>query len=611
MSRTNPVTGVVQPHWGIDLVGWSTVVSPANGTIIFAGYNGGEGNSIHIRGDNGDVYKLFHNARFLRTGGRVSQGEGVAIMGTTGQSTGVHCHFQTHPGGGQAINPRVYMGAGSGAGTGSADLNAGQRTVGASVCNRRTQPTSQSALAGDPLQPGTVGNFVGWIHGETVSGNNVWYKGTSGHWFWSGAFVEGANGTGLANLNASTPPALSAGQRRATTSLNGRSQPNTSGSINQTLEPGTAGDFNGWITGEAVEGESRWLRGAHSGDWFWLGGLEPKNTDGLPDLNTGTPPPAGTTRTVGAGGSNGRSAPNTSAAIKQTLAPGTVGEFNGWTVGQEVEGNSTWFHGAISGDWFWSGGFTSTSTDGLPKIDTTTPTDPPPVNPNPVTPDNPRGLPVYAPVYPGAKIGLVAPLGDGSRLTKGNPAVAVPEVGIDRYIIHHTATTVDQADWFSYKNDRSSCPTFYMRADGSVLEFIRPKFKPAATGPEWNYRSLATETLNATSGPAWLVTDAQAESHAQIIAWLASYDGKELDGIPVRFKIDLTHVITHKEALPGTECPGPNLQSRIPSIVARAKVIYAEKYAPTTPVDPPPVDMVEVPRKALEAVIEVLQGFLR
>lgn len=124
--RTHPVTGAPSTmHYGIDLVGWSLIKSPCNGTIIFAGYNGGAGNEVRIRADNGDVFRLLHNKSFIRTGGRVAQGENVAVMGTTGSSTGVHCHEETRPGGGNAINPRTYYNlanAGTPAGGGGTPL---------------------------------------------------------------------------------------------------------------------------------------------------------------------------------------------------------------------------------------------------------------------------------------------------------------------------------------------------------------------------------------------------------------------------------------------------------------------------------------------------------
>lgn len=109
--RTHPVTG--QPdtfHSGIDLVGWSTNVSPVNGRITRASWFGGYGNCIDVTAANGDVFRIGHNARLLvGYGDYVSAGQAVAIMGTTGNSTGVHTHFETRPGGGSTINPRDYM----------------------------------------------------------------------------------------------------------------------------------------------------------------------------------------------------------------------------------------------------------------------------------------------------------------------------------------------------------------------------------------------------------------------------------------------------------------------------------------------------------------------
>ena len=202
-----------------------------------------------------------------------------------------------------------------------------------------------------------------------------------------------------------------------------------------------------------------------------------------------------------------------------------------------------------------------------------------------VDPDNPRGLPEYDPVYERAVRGLEAPLGftdcanprnRANRDTAGSDGHVVRPV-IDRFIIHHTGTTADQLDFLSRCNKRSSAPTFYLRNDGSVIELIRPSAKPSATGADWNWRSVAVETLNASGAPEYAVTEAQLEELAQMIAWLATFDGKSLDGVPVSFTIDRAHVISHREAWSGTECPGPYLQSRLDDIVARAQQIFGDR----------------------------------
>lgn len=128
MARKNPVTGIVQPHYGIDLVGFDAIISPVTGVVTFAGYNGGAGNEVRIKEDGtGDVIRLLHNrALNVRSGQRVNQGNTVAWMGSTGQSTGPHSHEETRPGGGNAINPRDWYArrnGGSPAGGGGTPIN--------------------------------------------------------------------------------------------------------------------------------------------------------------------------------------------------------------------------------------------------------------------------------------------------------------------------------------------------------------------------------------------------------------------------------------------------------------------------------------------------------
>lgn len=74
---------------------------------------------------------------------------------------------------------------------------ASQRRVSKKI-NRRIGSPSTKAKTGTPLQPGTIGNFVGFIRGENVGGNNIWLKGTSGDYFHSANF-EGTH-KGLPDL---------------------------------------------------------------------------------------------------------------------------------------------------------------------------------------------------------------------------------------------------------------------------------------------------------------------------------------------------------------------------------------------------------------------------
>lgn len=117
--RWHPIQNIWKMHDGIDLVGWSTIVSPVSGLVIFASYSGGYGNLVKVRAANGDEHWMAHNARFLvNKGAWVSQGQALAIMGTTGASTGIHSHYEIHPKGGRAVSPRDYIASANAASAG-------------------------------------------------------------------------------------------------------------------------------------------------------------------------------------------------------------------------------------------------------------------------------------------------------------------------------------------------------------------------------------------------------------------------------------------------------------------------------------------------------------
>lgn len=226
----------------------------------------------------------------------------------------------------------------------------------------------------------------------------------------------------------------------------------------------------------------------------------------------------------------------------------------------------------------WGAAWTAPITN--PNVPTT-PTMPtnPPIPVVPKSPDNPRGLSTYTPIYPGAYIGLDAPLGDGPRGFKGEDNTVVPKV-IDQFHIHRTGTAGDDGDWFSYRNSRSSCPHLHILTDGRVREFIKPEFKPALTGPEWNWRGYGVEIQGAGDG-----NSKQFEAVADAMAWLASFEGKELRGVPVKYNLRsrANTTLTHREMIPGTECPGDWWQGQIDALIVRAREILATKYAPVEP----------------------------
>ncbi len=145
-------------HAGIDLVGFPINKSPFAGRVIFAAYNGGAGNEVRIQAANGDVARIKHNARFLVSVGQwVAEGQDVGVMGTTGASTGVHCHFETWPGNRTHVNPRLYMGSTTAAGGGASAIIGKDNSMTHMFHRLGSSPTLYAIAGGSP---GTPANWL-------------------------------------------------------------------------------------------------------------------------------------------------------------------------------------------------------------------------------------------------------------------------------------------------------------------------------------------------------------------------------------------------------------------------------------------------------------------
>lgn len=98
-------------HLGIDIaVPYGTAIKAADGgTVIKAGWNGSYGKLVAIRHDNGIVTYYGHNSSILvNVGDKVYQGQIIARAGSTGNSSGNHCHFEVRVEG-TSVNPRNYL----------------------------------------------------------------------------------------------------------------------------------------------------------------------------------------------------------------------------------------------------------------------------------------------------------------------------------------------------------------------------------------------------------------------------------------------------------------------------------------------------------------------
>lgn len=109
--RTDPFTGKQRFHGGIDIAAasGSPVYATQAGLVVFSGAHGGYGNIVVLNHGN-SLYTLYgHNARLLvQPGQPVYRGQIIALVGSTGRSTGPHLHFEVHYRQ-QYVNPLTYL----------------------------------------------------------------------------------------------------------------------------------------------------------------------------------------------------------------------------------------------------------------------------------------------------------------------------------------------------------------------------------------------------------------------------------------------------------------------------------------------------------------------
>lgn len=112
--RYDPISGVYKLHGGTDTccssgTAGKEVVASAAGTVIIADYmSGGYGYYVAIDHGNGIVTLYAHNSSLnVSEGQSVNQGDVIAYAGSTGYSTGAHCHFEVRVNG-TKVEPTAY-----------------------------------------------------------------------------------------------------------------------------------------------------------------------------------------------------------------------------------------------------------------------------------------------------------------------------------------------------------------------------------------------------------------------------------------------------------------------------------------------------------------------
>lgn len=112
VSRTNPVTGMWESHTGLDIGApyGTNILASDSGTVTSVIYsNEGYGNNVVITHSNGFSTLYAHASELLVSKGeKVKQGQAIAKVGSTGQSTGAHLHFEIRKNN-SPVDPAPYV----------------------------------------------------------------------------------------------------------------------------------------------------------------------------------------------------------------------------------------------------------------------------------------------------------------------------------------------------------------------------------------------------------------------------------------------------------------------------------------------------------------------
>lgn len=109
--RHHPIYRLPRMHQGIDISGGGSILATESGKVSFVGSRGGYGYTILIDHDNGlrTLYAhLVNQSALVSVGDRVNRGQPIGVMGTTGNSTGIHLHFEVHVKN-KAVDPLFYL----------------------------------------------------------------------------------------------------------------------------------------------------------------------------------------------------------------------------------------------------------------------------------------------------------------------------------------------------------------------------------------------------------------------------------------------------------------------------------------------------------------------
>ncbi len=114
-SRRHPILGFARRHEGTDYAAdyGTPVLAAGDGTVLQAGWSGGFGNLIEVRHANGITTRYGHLSSIaVRRGARVSQGQVIGRVGSSGLATGAHLHYEFRVNGVARDSRRMDLGNG-------------------------------------------------------------------------------------------------------------------------------------------------------------------------------------------------------------------------------------------------------------------------------------------------------------------------------------------------------------------------------------------------------------------------------------------------------------------------------------------------------------------
>ena len=109
--RSDPFRGTAAMHAGVDIPGpvGTPIYATADGVVAHAGRQGGYGNMVELNHGKGIATRYGHLSKILVADNtRVTRGQLIALMGSTGRSTGPHLHYEVRIDG-HAVNPIPFL----------------------------------------------------------------------------------------------------------------------------------------------------------------------------------------------------------------------------------------------------------------------------------------------------------------------------------------------------------------------------------------------------------------------------------------------------------------------------------------------------------------------